>query len=77
MAKQILLIGDSIRMGYCETVKAELADKAAEVSADGDGQWSWSFPGLPRNAGGKEINYSIHEDPVPDYRCHSDRDLPA
>ena len=50
----------------------ELADKAAEVSADGDGQWSWSFPGLPRNAGGKEINYSIHEDPVPDYTAEVD-----
>lgn len=25
---QILLIGDSIRMGYCETVRADLADKA-------------------------------------------------
>ncbi|MBQ8402612.1 MAG: hypothetical protein IJX14_11865 [Clostridia bacterium] len=25
---QILLIGDSIRMGYCETVKADLAEKA-------------------------------------------------
>ena len=28
MKKQVLLIGDSIRMGYCEKVKTQLADKA-------------------------------------------------
>ena len=31
---QILLIGDSIRMGYCETVKADLADTAEVVFPD-------------------------------------------
>lgn len=29
----VLLIGDSIRMGYCETVKRDLSDIAHVVSA--------------------------------------------
>ncbi|MBQ9057653.1 MAG: Cna B-type domain-containing protein [Atopobiaceae bacterium] len=39
-------------------------DSKTVTSAD---QWSWSFTGLPRYAGGNEIVYTITEDAVDDY----------
>ena len=41
----------------------EIASKTV-TAAD---NWAWSFTDLPKYAGGKEIKYTITEDPVPEY----------
>ncbi|WP_455938032.1 Cna B-type domain-containing protein [Gemella morbillorum] len=38
-----------------------------EVKADNDGNWKYEFSDLPKYEGGKEITYSIDEDPIPGY----------
>lgn len=43
----------------------ELKDKCQTVTAEE--KWSYSWVGLPKFANGKEINYTILEDLVPDY----------
>ncbi|KAF1295227.1 hypothetical protein BAU15_05620 [Enterococcus sp. JM4C] len=37
------------------------------VEDDGDGNWTYSFAGLPKFANGQEIAYTITEDTVPNY----------
>ena len=32
-----------------------------------DNDWTWSFPNLPKQKDGKDITYTVEEDPVPDY----------
>lgn len=41
--------------------------KTQEVSADIDGNWSWSFENLPKYSAGKAIAYTIDELEVPGY----------
>ncbi len=43
----------------------ELTDKVLTVTAADD--WKWSFEDLPKDSGGKEIEYTITEDPVTGY----------
>ena len=45
----------------------ELTDKALKVEPDSEGNWKWSFTGLPKCADGEEILYTITEDTVPGY----------
>ncbi len=43
--------------------------KSATVTPDADGNWSYTFKDLPKNKNGKEIQYTINEDPVPEYQA--------
>ena len=46
--------------------------KSQKVSADADGNWSYSFVNLPKYAKGKEITYTVTEDAVDGYTTESD-----
>ena len=41
--------------------------KTAEVKADGNGNWKYSFSGLPKYKDGKEIKYTVTENTVAGY----------
>ncbi len=41
--------------------------KSQSVSADADGNWSYSFTDLPKYANGQEITYTVTEDAVDGY----------
>ncbi|MDO5100439.1 MAG: Cna B-type domain-containing protein, partial [Eubacteriales bacterium] len=41
--------------------------KTAEVKADADGNWKYSFSGLPKFKAGKEIKYTVTENTVEGY----------
>ena len=57
---------ESIRVRlYADGV--ELEDQVAIVKPDDDGKWKYKFEDLPAYKNGKEINYTISEDPVPGY----------
>ena len=43
--------------------------KSATITPDADGNWSYTFKDLPKNKNGKEIKYTINEDPVPEYQA--------
>ena len=45
----------------------ELLDKRTTVEPDADGNWQWTFDGLPKYSDGKEIVYSVAEEKVPNY----------
>lgn len=50
----------------------ELEDQAKTVTADENGDWKWTFTGLPRTKTDEEgntvpVTYTITEDPLPDY----------
>lgn len=42
------------------------------VQPDAGGQWTWSFSDMPQYQNGKEIIYSITENPVKDYMAQID-----
>lgn len=46
--------------------------KSQSVSADADGNWSYSFTDLPKYANGQEITYTVTEDAVDGYTTESD-----
>ena len=46
--------------------------KSQKVSADADGNWSYSFTNLPKYANGQEIIYTVTEDAVDGYTTESD-----
>ena len=46
--------------------------KSQSVSADADGNWSYSFTDLPKHANGQEITYTVTEDAVDGYTTESD-----
>ena len=46
--------------------------KSQSVSADADGNWSYSFANLPKYANGQEITYTVTEDAVDGYTTESD-----
>ena len=46
---------------------AELENQVAIIKPDEDGKWKYKFENLPAYKNGKEINYTISEDPVPGY----------
>ena len=46
--------------------------KSQKVSADADGNWSYSFANLPKYAKGQEITYTVTEDAVDGYTTESD-----
>ena len=46
--------------------------KSQKVSADADGNWSYSFANLPKYANGQEIIYTVTEDAVDGYTTESD-----
>ena len=46
--------------------------KSQRVSADADGNWSYSFTDLPKYANGQEITYTVTEDAVDGYTTESD-----
>ncbi|KAF1296903.1 hypothetical protein BAU15_14465 [Enterococcus sp. JM4C] len=41
--------------------------KDQEVTADGDGNWAYSFTNLPKYKNGRVIDYTVTEDAVPSY----------
>lgn len=41
--------------------------KSTTVTADADGNWTYSFTDLPKYANGRAITYTVSEDAVPDY----------
>ena len=45
--------------------------KSQSVSADADGNWSYSFTDLPKYANGQEITYTVTEDAVDGYTTES------
>ena len=46
--------------------------KSKKVSADADGNWSYSFANLPKYANGQKITYTVTEDAVDGYTTESD-----
>lgn len=46
--------------------------KSQSVSADADGNWSYSFTDLPKYANGQEITYTVTEDAVDGYTTEND-----
>ena len=46
--------------------------KSQKVSADADGNWSYSFANLPKYVKGQEITYTVTEDAVDGYTTESD-----
>ena len=46
--------------------------KSQKVSADADGNWTYSFTDLPKYANGQEITYTVTEDAVDGYTTESD-----
>ena len=46
--------------------------KSQSVSADADGNWTYSFTNLPKYANGQEITYTVTEDAVDGYTTESD-----
>lgn len=46
--------------------------KSQSVSADADGNWSYSFTDLPKYVNGQEITYTVTEDAVDGYTTESD-----
>ena len=41
--------------------------QTATVTPDSEGNWAYAFEDLPKNEGGKEIEYTITEDPIKGY----------
>ena len=51
--------------------EAEVTSKAQTINETGD-TWSYSFTDLPKYKDGKEINYTVKEDPVAGYQSSGD-----
>ena len=43
--------------------------KSVTITPDETGAWSYTFKNLPKNKNGREIKYTIKEDPVPEYQA--------
>ena len=46
--------------------------QTVQITPDDKGEWAYAFENLPKYEGGKEIEYTVTEEPVPDYETTVD-----